>query len=387
MKFNCITGATLAVLLVSLQLPVFSHGVIDWPNDAQIVCVATANAVTPAQQPIYDGVIPYLPVYSYFAVKTVLGRGVLPSELTVAGYRPGWISPTERSTSTGEHYGYLSAFQPGTTYLLFLTKAPVFTGERFQDRAWRLAWRGSLVPVGANIPIISPDDSIPLSIVKILTAQLNDPSPVIQDDALSQLACYSPYLYDYNTYPSMIEWAPGRTPTMWDQNNVAAMLRNVVIPELINKEKTADATSLIKIRTALGFLQVPDVIPDLIKDVHPATGLDEYSPDRALSSYGVPSAIPFLAKGATNSNPDAAIACMRALSATRDVRSAGGLIQALLKSSDSKVRYQADVTLFDVTGQLDGNHYSAVEFIAHEKEVDQYWRDWAAKNKIDLSAL
>jgi len=383
MKSLYFCGLILSLVLGGSQGSGRAQGVLDWSRRSPIACIATAQSVSVMPTAVYQGTTPYLPVYAHFTLKSLLGWGTVPSTFTVAGYKGGRASPTERPSDAYEYHGYFSSFTVGTTYLLFLTYAPLFDGERAADRHLRLEDLGSvpsLVEVSQNAPGFDSKQSLLANILHVLAISITDPSPEVRQDAISEIGSYGPYLYDYSKYP-VLAYLP-RPPVMVEQN-IASMLTDSVIPELTGMEKTASPAMLIKLKTTLGLLQVVGVIPELVAAV-PQNGDGGWdTPAYALSSFGVPGAVPLLCKGALAANPNAAVACITALGNVRDVSGAPGLIAALVRGSNGKVRYFANLALIDTTGQLAGN-YGPDEFASHEKVVDKFWLDWAAKNKVTV---
>lgn len=349
-------------------------------RESDVVCVASFVSLQElAERPSFSTPnVPYATTLVTLHAHRVL-KGNLPTDnLLLKAYSIDWKTIIKQGGGTFSGYREdFTDFVAGRNYLVFAKQQGKTTFFTLVNpyRSGSSAWE-----IGPLSPDLQSSSSLVKGIYLHFLSTVFHPRLEVRIISLSIVDDLGNLLWDKPELDL-------NGPQAGLYKELTLLARNRVIPAVLHLTKSRDDKTKTQALFAAAFLQVVEVIPDLValseSKASGAKGAASF-----LEAYQVKAAVPVLVSLLRHKSLEVRTSALAALRTIADRRSVPFLIDAL-SDPDVEIRYETVRILSGITGvyeppELGRFPDDAKEFARRETAYQTFWRDWASQHRPTL---
>lgn len=337
--------------------PAQASGVADWTNRADLICVASFDALEsiktePTQS--FDTLVTYAVTMN---VKSLWKGSLSEPKLKLK------LSRLERN---GPYFPF-QPFSKNRNYLVFAQKSeqsPLYDSlEPGNESSF-----SSAIPIGGIIALTEPRTPLFSQVTRQIISGLFETDATVKHAAIGALSDYE-WLFVPPLVPSHVPLGQTRIADLRE------MFAARALPQILRLARDEDETTRVQALETASYLQQNSVIAELAKGAESDSRYADYALSWGLLHFRNSSAIPLLVPQLKNKNPLARIAVIEALEGFRDRKTLPFLVQTL-DDSDPRVRERALYALHLISGLPD--NYVLQASAEQQKNLVRFWKSWRA---------
>ena len=358
-----IAGLGLGMFLLVASARSAQAQLLEWAQQADVVCLAHVAAVEPAPGVVTApwGQVPMQTMKVELEVREAI-KGAPETPLRLAWVRIDFSKFAGGLSGNWPNYDFVA----GHDYLLFL--------QRSADGYYRLVnagGAGSVVESGAVAFKKDDKDAIvPMALLPILLEIAEAPSAG-QLRALDLLGDYRGVMWD-----EMPDWAGENAVSALSPTERAALKKKIVDevwPQLVKLRASPGSEVRRAALYSATSLQNIAMIPDWVAQIENGDKDEVIIASNNLGEYQVRAAVPALTELLKHPNPLVRTGAARSLRFIHDRSSLPALLAAV-DNSDRATLYEIIWALYNITGEMPPS--SVKTFPAREAEYRAFWKNW-----------